>query len=445
MELRGYGSIARRWWLVLLLAAWGGGVLGYVATVILPGTYEAKTQLLVGPIDAAFTVQRASGNLARTFADLATSRDLLAAVVADMPQLDAETLEETVRTTSSEATRLVSIFVQQPDPELAAQSANAIVERLIQLTDSPTPEGQITVIDVADVPDEPIGPSIPLVIGMGSAAAVVGAVLLLFLWESTSKVVRGHEEAVELAGAPLLGVLRRARPMSEPARGSGSLMVLAARLSAAASRGPANMVIVGTSAADTSSAWTAAHLAADLAGTGLGVTLVDGGLGSLTQLMTGKIGVNSAAEIEVQLGDGVTIRFRPAAAGRTRVDDGARAKRGGRHVQVISAESADSGAAGAWIDVVKAVVVVVTQDEARQDDLARTASALSMMGAELVGVVVVEPVGRLSAALGRGRPARRGVAATGAGNAAPMPTAQKGRSSRRLTESKEDPRPRTDP
>lgn len=446
MELKGYGSIAKRWWLALLLAAWGGGLVGFVATLVLPPTYEARTQILVGPIDADFTVQRASGNLARTYADLATSQDLLAAIVAEIPALDAEALEDTLRTTASDATRLISIFVQQPDANLAAQAANTIVARLIQLTESPGPEGQITVIDVAEIPDEPIGPSVPLVVGMAAGAGLVSGVLLLFVWESVSNVVRGRDEAVELTGAPLLAVLRRTGTSAEPVRGSSSFMLLSAHLNATADR----MVIVGTSQSDTSSAWTAAQLAADLAGAGRKVTLIDGGAGGATRLLTGAPAPTSGSarpRLDVELSNGSWVGVVPMAEGRVPADDLVPANGSDGGISLVSAESADSGTADAWIDAIGRAVVVVTKDHTRREDLLRTAAAISLMGAELVGVVVVEPVGRLGATLHHGRPAVRGAA--GAPDAPPAPatadTKRRSRLRRPSTDAKEDARQRTEP
>lgn len=446
LEIRGYGSIAKRWWFALLLAVWGGGLVGFVATLVLPPTYEARTQILVGPIDATFTVQRASGNLARTYADLATSQDLLAGIVAEIPALDAEALEDTVRTTASDATRLVSIFLQQPDANLAAQAANAIVERLIQLTGSPNPEGQITVIDVAEIPDEPIGPSVPLVVGMAAGAGLVGGVLLLFVWESMSNVVRGRDEAVELTGAPLLAVLRRTGTSTEPVRGFSSFMLLSAHVNATADR----MVIVGTSQSDTSSAWTAAQLAADLAGSGRKVILIDGGAGGATRLLTGATALSSGSarpRLDVELSNGSWIEVVPVAEGQVPPDDLAPDNDSEGGICLVSAESADSGTAGAWIDAIGRAVVVVTKDHTRREDLLRTAAALSLMGAELVGVVVVERVGPIGAMLHR---RRRGVrSAAGAPEPpsaiATADTKRRSRPRRRLTGAKEDARPRTEP
>lgn len=383
-------------------------MVGYIATLVLPPTYEARTQILVGPIDASFTIQRASGNIARTYADLATSEDLLGAIVSEIPALDAEALEDTIRTTASDRTRLVSISLQQPTANLAADAANAIVDRLIQLAGSPNPEGRITIIDVAEAPDEAFGPSVPLVVAMAAGAGLVACVLLLFLWESSSKVVRAREEAIRLAGAPVLAVLNRGKTNAEPLGGSSSLMLLSAHLEASTDAGAAQLVIVGTSEFDTASAWATAHLAATLSATGRKVTVIDAGHGAATRLLTSAIDPEPGppdAAVGLELANRSRIGLIPFRPGqRSPSDRMSPPERLEGRISLITAESANSGSAGAWIDAVGAAVVVVTQDRTRREDLLRTAAALSLMGAEVTGIVVVKPVGRLGAMFLRRRP-----------------------------------------
>ena len=69
MELTGYLAVARRWWWTLLVATWVAGVSGYVVASQIPPTYEAETQLLIGPYN--------------------TDRDTLAAVGRPRPDLFA--------------------------------------------------------------------------------------------------------------------------------------------------------------------------------------------------------------------------------------------------------------------------------------------------------------------------------------------------------------------
>ena len=70
MELSGYLETARRWWWTLLIATWVAGLAGYIVATRIPPTYEARSTLLVGPIQGDLNTLRASGQLALTYAEL---------------------------------------------------------------------------------------------------------------------------------------------------------------------------------------------------------------------------------------------------------------------------------------------------------------------------------------------------------------------------------------
>ena len=77
MELSGYLAVAKRWWWTLLVATWVAAISGYVVASSIPPTYEAETQLLVGPYNTDVDTLRAAGNLVQTYADLVTTTPLL--------------------------------------------------------------------------------------------------------------------------------------------------------------------------------------------------------------------------------------------------------------------------------------------------------------------------------------------------------------------------------
>ena len=73
MELSGYFRIARRWWLVFVASAVLAALGGYAVASRLPKVYEAEVRVLVGPLNTDLNTQRAAGQLANTYAQLASS------------------------------------------------------------------------------------------------------------------------------------------------------------------------------------------------------------------------------------------------------------------------------------------------------------------------------------------------------------------------------------
>lgn len=211
-EVRGYLPALKRWWPTLLAATITAGIVGASMSFILPDQYEARSQLLVGPVNASADAQRAAGTLARTYAELILSETFLAAAIDELglSETPEELREERVQASGSTQTRFVVIIATQPDPERAAELVNFLANRLIEVSDeggAESPEGVVTVIDPAVPPTEPSGPTAPI---LGLVAALAGLISMLLLAVATEHFgdrVRDSDDLAATAGAELLGVI----------------------------------------------------------------------------------------------------------------------------------------------------------------------------------------------------------------------------------------------
>lgn len=97
-ELRGYLPALRRWWPTLLASTIMASLVGVALSMALPPRYEARAQLLVGPVNASQDAQNAAGNLARTYAELVLSETFLSGAVQQLGLTD--TTEKLRRTAS---------------------------------------------------------------------------------------------------------------------------------------------------------------------------------------------------------------------------------------------------------------------------------------------------------------------------------------------------------
>src|SRR5215208_1836330 len=124
----------RRWWWMLVVGALAAGVIANVVASRMQPTYAADARLLVGPINADKDTLLASGQLARTYAELATSRPVLESAITDSGvPTTVRRLTEDVTTTSNDVNRIVTISVEDAGPAAAAALANAIATRLRDL------------------------------------------------------------------------------------------------------------------------------------------------------------------------------------------------------------------------------------------------------------------------------------------------------------------------
>lgn len=326
MDQAGFIPVARRWWPVILLAAIAAGATAYVAASRMAPTYEAQVTLLTGPINTDYGTLRASGDLARTYAELATSGPVLAGAIERL-RLDetAEQLRLSVRATSNDVTRLVRIRVRDSDGAKAATIANELARRMTGLTQrvpreavelvdgllrqpeiaalAPDTreqietaaarllrqprEGRLEIVDPATRPTVPVAPRVSLITLLATMTGLVGASILVLIKEFSSGTVKDEEDLADLTNLPLLGSigpLRRRLPgrergvVVESAPSSGTAndyRLLATRIGLLDGDEEARTILVLGSDERDGSGTVAANLATVLAAGDRRVTLVD--------------------------------------------------------------------------------------------------------------------------------------------------------------------------
>ncbi len=305
--------LRRSWWLILLGAVLGGAAASGVASLI-PATYRGDAKFIVGPINPDASTLPVSGNLARTYAELAESRPVLRQSLrtADAP-LTVEEAEEKVTANANDVTRVVTITVEDRDARVAARLSNAIVDvlerraavgaaetarRARAFLEQPelealsraeragvreaalrmnllgeSPAGRITVIEPAERPLEPAGPGRLLIailgaLGGGTLAALIALVREATRVPVTDESVRG-DLGIEYLGrvdAPVSSTwphsLSEAAPKSDAAVG---YRLLATRIESARLEGKPRTLLLLDVADGRTSASVAAHLAAAFA------------------------------------------------------------------------------------------------------------------------------------------------------------------------------------
>ena len=128
--MTGVYTIVKRWWWLLVIGAVVAAFMGYLVANRLPDTYEARAQLLVGPLSADKDTLDAAGAQARTYAALATTTPVLDTTARNVGLTSVRSKVASVN--ASDITRLISITAHDGDPVRAAAIANALAAVLVQ-------------------------------------------------------------------------------------------------------------------------------------------------------------------------------------------------------------------------------------------------------------------------------------------------------------------------
>ena len=225
---------------MLVVGALAGGVIASVVASRMQPTYVADARLLVGPINGDKDTLLASGQLARTFAELATSRPVLeSAITSSAVPTSVPQLTERVTTTSNDVNRIVAISVEDTQPRAAATLANAIATHLRELSTASSekdaaaldalrrqPEianlgpraradvqaaaarvlqqnaGRIEIVEPAEPPADSSGPRVGLLTILGALAGLIVAGIALYLRAVATGRAADTEGVVLPPGAP---------------------------------------------------------------------------------------------------------------------------------------------------------------------------------------------------------------------------------------------------
>ncbi|WP_426573897.1 YveK family protein [Aquihabitans sp. McL0605] len=209
MELNGLFPIIRRWLAVILVATAMATAVGLLLGASADKTYEAKAEVLVGPLSTDSDTMRASGDLAQTYAQLATSDTVLAGAAKELGVSRGE-IKTGVRATANSTTRFLVVRARAHSAKGAADIANAVALQLLSLgkQDPTRPEGQLRVIDPANAPSKPISPRLDLIVPLAALAGLLGSLTLVLLFEFVGDTAESEEKVDALTGVPTLALKR---------------------------------------------------------------------------------------------------------------------------------------------------------------------------------------------------------------------------------------------
>lgn len=428
MERTAYLDLLRRWRWTLLLAAWVAGLVSFVAISQVPPTYEARARLLVGGVTPDIDTVRAAGQAALTFSELATAGSELQAVIEDLGlDMTPEQLRNDLSVTATEATRIVSIRASANNADDAANIANALADRVVDMgtTGVIRPEGNVQIFDRAVPPADPVAPNVSLVVLLAAAAGVLGAGLIAAGVEYFSHSVKSLGDLVEVTGTPALGEVNvnhgyqptaaqplvvEARPDSDTAFG---YQLIARRLPIGEhDQGRARSILVVGSQVGEGSGEFAANLAASIARTGRTVTLIDADdvesivttmfVPSWRSGMRELLGMAPEAAAAEDVLDSVSVRrHQPIelipigmnASPMVREDSAAailRTLSGQRDVVIVSGAALHQSATSLmWARLTDATIVVARADATRVENLEYAIDSLVSVDARVIGSVLL--------------------------------------------------------
>ena len=430
LDLREYLRILRRYWILVAIATLTGVLGGGLASILVQPTYTAETELFVATQSSGTVSELQQGNSfsqARVQSYVKTAKTpivLQPAIDALGLDVDAAELASRVTATADLNTVLINISVTDRSPVQASAAAQAIADSLIRAVDNlekPKTGGSSPVsLSVITPAKAPLAPSAPntrlnLLIGvLGGLGLGVGTAILRAVLDSR---VRGESDLRNVTDVPLLGgiafdpnaarkpLLTQAHPQSPRAE---SFRQLRTNLQFANIAGHAKSILVTSSLPGEGKSTTATNLAIALAQTGQNVCLVDADLrrpmindylgldrnAGVTTALVGSANVDDLLQIWGEDSLYVLTSGQIPPNPSELLGSDAMKQLLGRLEQTFDAVIVDAPPllpvtdAAVLSQHVGGVVLVVGAQKIRRQDLERSLGALSMVEADLLGVVL---------------------------------------------------------
>lgn len=214
-------AIRKFWYLILGLTVLGGAI-GYAISASTTPLYQSTATLYFAMNQGTTGSDLNQGSTYTqgqmlSFAQLAASSRVLGAVVDDL-ELDVSprVLSQSIEITIPQDTAILSVQMTSPDPELAAEVANAVSEELTDVVQdivAKNPDGTASitasVIDEAVVPSVQSSPNKTRDAGLAAVLGLLGGVLAAFMFTLADTRVRNEAAIAAVTDVPYLGSITR--------------------------------------------------------------------------------------------------------------------------------------------------------------------------------------------------------------------------------------------
>lgn len=422
MEIQEYLRIIRsRWWIIVLFAVLGGAVGGGV-TALIPGQYEAKTQLFVSTTRGESVTEAYQNNLfaqerVRTYAGLANSAQVSQRVADELNDgLSAAEISAKVSAQPVKDTALLDITVVDRDAEQARSIAKSVANQLVRLVrelETPAVGGLaaagVTIVDEAQLPQIKSSPSLVSNVVAGVAAGLlIGLVVAVARGIVDTRIHDGQALALA-AGGRLLGTVRGNGIAADVLDLDDEYRQIRTVVKAANTQ---VLTVVSPEAGEGRTS-VAANLALALAEGGHAVLLIDGdiaapelasvlGLAATPDLMTVLQGQSLLEHSTQTWSAGVSVLvLDPASQGRrswmasdstSELIDAARATF--HHIVIDSPPLSSSVYATVWAGISDGALFVGRAGRADRLRVAEAAQTVKAAGADVIGTVLTLRVHR---------------------------------------------------
>ncbi len=210
-------ALKKRWKLIILITIAATLVSAILSFFVIKPQYEAKAKLFIGKQESQDNNAYNNSDvmmyqqLMKTYAELVKTSDLVTKAVKsadlDYNQEDIKAILKNLNATPSADTQILDLSFKGGNPKDVLKVTEAITSEFISESKELIPNGNVQVIQKAQLPEHPVSPNKKLNILIAFVLGLmvgVGVVLLLEYLDNTFKSREELEKTLEL---PIIGTI----------------------------------------------------------------------------------------------------------------------------------------------------------------------------------------------------------------------------------------------
>lgn len=189
------GVLMSRLWMIVLFGALAGAFTYLMCVYVITPQYESTTKMYIINRQSNETLTysdlQTGTQLTKDYQELVTSRPVLEQVRRDLSlDLENKELKAKISVTVPTDTRIVTITVEDSNPEMAKAMADAIRNSASEHIAAVMNTEAVNVVEYADLPIEPSSPKVlrnTVIGGAGGAFFAIVIIILIYIMDDTIK------------------------------------------------------------------------------------------------------------------------------------------------------------------------------------------------------------------------------------------------------------------
>lgn len=206
--------IRKRIWLLISITLITTITAGILSFFVLSPVYEAKVSIIIGRENAGETTKTDYNEvmmyqkLAKTYAEIAKSKVVAEKTIRELKKdVQADAYLKSFTATPQPDTQILVLKYQSKDPIDAATTINTHAKFFIEESKRFYKDGNIQIIDAAQIPEAPIKPKKMLNIAIAFVLGIMISLGLMFVLEYMDTTVKTEDDIQKNLELPVVGII----------------------------------------------------------------------------------------------------------------------------------------------------------------------------------------------------------------------------------------------